>query len=127
MKTITKYSVYQEECEFNYHREFGYGNVSEEDLIDAYNRETTLDPLLIASFDTYEEAKKEFDWQSPYTHKTQGLTGPLLMAEFVFIEKEEYEVDEDGDEEFIQGEYLDFKTFPYEEEESEEEPEEEEE
>lgn len=122
MKTITKYSVYQEKCEFNYRFDFGCrSHISEEDLTDAYNRESFFNPQLIASFDTYEEAKKEYEWQSPYTYKVQGWTSPLLMAEFVFIEKEEYEVDEDGEEDLIQGECLDFKCSPYSEEPEEEE------
>ena len=122
MKTITKYSVYQEKCEFNYRHDFGCAsNISVDDLIDAYGRETFLDPQLVASFDTYEEAKKEFEWQSPDTYKVQGWTSPLLMAEFVFIEKEEYEIDADGEEDFIQGEYLDIKCSPYSEEIEEEE------
>lgn len=123
---MTRYSVYHEECEFSHRFDFGSAShISEEDLIDAYNRETALYPQRIASFDTYEEAKKEYDWQSTYTHKVQGWTSPLIMAEFIFIEKEEYEIDEDGEEDFIQGECLDFKCSPYTEDEPEEEEEDE--
>lgn len=58
----------------------------------------------IARFDTLEEARTAFEEEKKYcsTYKTDGYTFPLILFDELQLNEIEYEIDDDGDEEFIQ-------------------------
>lgn len=125
---MTKYSVYQEENNEFSSREFpNKNNITESEIIDAYFDNTANYPELVGKFDTLEEATKAYEKIKVTTVKKQGWTNSLIIADVAYIEEEEWEVDEDGEEFFVCGNSLNAKAAPYVEEEDDEDDEEEEE
>lgn len=76
------------------------------DIMDAYHSELSTDPELIGRFETLEEAKKairdDFGMPMCSTSEQRGNIGWLLVGQLVYISEDEYEVDEDGEEDFSQ-------------------------
>ncbi len=65
------------------------------------------DPLKMGTFDTYEEAKRELD-KTKITARRMRTSVPYLLFEGCYIELAELEIDEDGDEDYIQSTDMEF-------------------
>lgn len=88
------------------------------DIKNAYLAETANDPELLGRFETLEEAKRAIrdDFGNPMcsTSEQSGSVGRLLVGQLVYVSEDEYEVDEDGEEDFSQEVCLhEFFAEPY--------------
>lgn len=110
---MTKYSVYTERCEFKSNDFHNFRNLSENEILDAYLNQTTCSPECIGTFNTLEEAKKIYDGIKVQSYKMQGYCQPLIIADIAYIDEEEWEIAEDGEEEYLFGGNCTAKAAPY--------------
>lgn len=90
---------------FEFRTKHGEGWTSEE-IENAYLAKTSNDPELLGRFETLEEAKRAIrdDFGNPMcsTSEQRGNIGYLLTGQIVYVSEDEFEVDEDGEEDFSQ-------------------------
>lgn len=94
---MIKYAVYTETAQIDYDTEY-----TTQELWEAYYRQSFTNPTCVGRFDTHQEAKEEFEFHAKNlrTTKERGCGNTrFLMADFVFIQEEEWDEWED---EFIQ-------------------------
>ena len=92
---MIKYAIYKETAQLDYDTTY-----TKEEIWEAYNRQSFVDPMLVGYFETLDDAKKAFEWEIRYlyTTKEKGFGSTVfLKAEIVYLQEEEWE-----DDEFIQ-------------------------
>lgn len=100
------FRVWQESCEerTKYHE-----NWTEQELIDAYNRQTSCDPTTLK---TFEDEKEAYDYYNSLTpnapYESPVSVGRVITYEVIGIDEEE--VDEDG--EFVELYNSEMKATP---------------
>ena len=90
---------------FEFRTEHGAGWTSGE-IKNAYLAKASHDPELLGRFETLAEAQQAIrdNFGNPMcsTLEQRGNIGWLLVGQIVYISEDEYDVDEDGDEDFLQ-------------------------
>lgn len=92
---MIKYAVYKETAQIDYDTEY-----TSQELWEAYERQSFRNPECVGLYDTIEEAKEAYAFEARYlcTSKQRGFGSTVfLMADFVYLQEEEWE-----DDEFIQ-------------------------
>ena len=90
---------------FEFRTEHGADWTSGE-IKNAYLAKASHDPELLGRFETLAEAQQAIrdNFGNPMcsTLEQRGNIGWLLVGQIVYISEDEYDVDEDGDEDFLQ-------------------------
>ncbi len=93
--TMTKYEVYTDSFQI----EKDAINITSKEIFDYYYDETEHDAELIAQFDSLEEAKSEFEKQKQIceTKSNRNNGNTLFWGTLIYIEENEYKVDDEGE------------------------------
>lgn len=106
---MIKYTVY---CD---RKELGYPTKRPEkwssaEIIDAYNRESWLDPEILFSSENKSDAEKFFEEEKPRCRSflSKTVVGYVVVADILYLAEEEF----DDEDEFLSADWIDIFAEP---------------